>query len=367
MQRTTPPFRADHVGSLLRPQAIKEARAKRARNEIAAEALRAVEDREIEKAIRKQEDIGLKLATDGEFRRSWYQFDFLKELQGVELYQVAEGITFHGVKTKAESVRTIGRVDFTTHSHVDDFRFVKAHTRVTPKMTIPAPNMLHFRPGRNSISKQVYPDLEPFFEDVANASRNAVRAFYDAGCRYLQFDDTTWSMMCDERELAHSRERGDQPENLPATYARMINRALEGKPADMTVTIHSCRGNFRSTFIASGGYDPFAERLFNEVNVDGYFLEYDDERSGSFEPLRFFPKGKKQLVLGLVTSKSGALEKKDDIKRRIEAATKYVALDQLCLSPQCGFASTEEGNVLTEDEQWAKLRLVVEIADEVWG
>ncbi len=367
MQRATPPFRADHVGSLLRPAAIKEARAKRARNEVTADALREVEDREIEQAIRKQEDIGLKLATDGEFRRSWYQFDFLKDLQGVELYQVAEGITFHGVKTKAESVRTVGRVDFTTHPHLEDFRFLKAHTRVTPKMTIPAPNMLHFRPGRSSISKQVYPDLEPFFEDVANASRKAVRAFYDAGCRYLQFDDTTWSMMCDQRELAHSRERGDEPEKLPAVYARMINRALEGKPADMTVTMHSCRGNFRSTFIASGGYEPFAERLFNEVNVDGYFLEYDNERSGGFEPLRFFPKGRKQLVLGLITSKSGALEKKDDIKRRIEEASKYVALDQLCLSPQCGFASTEEGNVLTEGEQWAKLRLVVEIADEVWG
>ncbi len=199
------------------------------------------------------------------------------------------------------------------------------------------------------------------------SSRNAVRAFYDAGCRYLQFDDTTWSMMCDERELAHSRERGDQPEKLPATYARMINRALKGKPADRTVTLHSCRGNFRSTFIASGGYDPFAERLFNEVNVDGYFLEYDDERSGSFEPLRFFPKGKKQLVLGLITSKSGAPEKKDDIKRRIEEATKYVSLDQLCLSPQCGFASTEEGNVLAEDEEWAKLRMIGDIAREVWG
>jgi 5-methyltetrahydropteroyltriglutamate--homocysteine methyltransferase len=367
MQRTTPPLRADHVGSLLRPAAIKEARAGRARNEITAEALRGVEDREIEKAIRKQEDVGLKLATDGEFRRSWYQFDFLKGLQGVELYEVAEGITFRGVKTKAESVRTIGRVDFTTHPHLEDFRFLRGHTRVTPKMTIPAPNMLHFRPGRGSISKQVYPDLEPFFEDVGNASRKAVRAFYDAGCRYLQFDDTTWSMMCDERELAHSRERGDEPEKLPAVYARMINRALEGKPADMTVTMHSCRGNFRSTFIASGGYEPFAERLFNEVNVDGYFLEYDNERSGGFEPLRFFPKGKKQLVLGLITSKSGALENKDAIKRRIDEATKYVALDQLCLSPQCGFASTEEGNVLTEDEQWAKLRLVVEIADEVWG
>jgi 5-methyltetrahydropteroyltriglutamate--homocysteine methyltransferase len=367
MLRSTPPFRADHVGSLLRPAALKAARAKRERGDITAEALRAVEDREIENAIRKQEEVGLKLATDGEFRRAWYQFDFLKGLDGVELYQVAEGITFHGVKTKAESVRTIGRVGFSKHAHVDDFRFVKDHTRVMPKMTIPAPNMLHFRPGRRSISKEVYPDLEAFFEDVANATRKAVRVFYDAGCRYLQFDDTTWAMMCDERELAHSRERGDEPEKLPAAYARMINRALEGKPADMTVTMHSCRGNFRSTFIASGGYEPFAERLFNEVKLDGYFLEYDTERAGGFEPLRFFPKGNKQLVLGLVTSKSGALEKKDDIKRRIEEATKYVALDQLCLSPQCGFASTEEGNVLSEDEQWAKLRMIVEIAEDVWG
>ena len=367
MQRTAPPFRADHVGSLLRPAAVKEARAGHQRGEIAAGALRAIEDREIENAIRKQEEIGLKLATDGELRRSWYQFDFLKGLDGVELYRVEEGITFHGVKTKAESVRTVGRVDFSSHPHVGDFRFLKEHTRVVPKMTIPAPNMLHFRPGRRSISKEVYPDLEPFFEDVANASRKALRAFYDAGCRYLQFDDTTWAMMCDERELALSRERGDDPEKLPAIYARMINRALEGKPADMTVTMHSCRGNFRSTWIAQGGYEPFAERLFNELNIDGYFLEYDNERSGGFEPLRFFPKGNKQLVLGLITSKSGALEKKDDIKRRIDEAAKYVALDQLCLSPQCGFASTEEGNVLTEDEQWAKLRLVVEIADEVWG
>ncbi len=367
MQRTTPPFRADHVGSLLRPAALKEARGKRERNEITAAELRAVEDREIEKAIRKQEEIGLKLATDGEFRRSWYQFDFLKGLDGVELYQVGEGIAFHGVRTKAESVRVIGRVGFSTHPHLDDFRFVKEHTRVTPKMTIPAPNMLHFRPGRRSISKEVYPDLEPFFVDAADASRRAVRAFYDAGCRYLQFDDTTWAMMCDERELAHSRQRGDEPEKLPAIYARMINRALEGKPADMTVTLHSCRGNFRSTWIAQGGYEPFAERLFNEVNVDGYFLEYDSERAGGFEPLRFFPKGRKQLVLGLVTSKSGALEHKDDIKRRIEEATKYVALDQLCLSPQCGFASTEEGNVLSADEQWAKLKTIVEIAAEVWG
>jgi 5-methyltetrahydropteroyltriglutamate--homocysteine methyltransferase len=367
MQRTTAPFRADHVGSLLRPPALKDARAKRAAGKITAAQLKEVEDREIEGAIKKQEEIGLKLATDGEFRRSWWQFDFFAKLDGVELYQVAGGIQFHGVDTKPESVRVIGRVDYSTHPHVDDIRFVKDHTRVTPKMTIPSPAVLHFRQGRQSISKAVYPDLDAYFEDVGNAYRKAVRAFYDAGCRYLQLDDTTWSMMCDARELGHSRERGDDPPKLPAAYARMINKALEGKPSDMTVTMHSCRGNFRSTWIAEGGYDPMAETLFNEVGVDGYFLEYDSDRAGGFAPLRFFPKGKKQLVLGLVTSKSGKLEKKDDIKRRIDEAAKYVALDQLCLSPQCGFASTEEGNVLSEDEQWAKLRMIVEIADEVWS
>jgi 5-methyltetrahydropteroyltriglutamate--homocysteine methyltransferase len=367
MQRTTPPFRADHVGSLLRPAALKEARAKRERNEITAEALRAVEDREIEKVIRKQEEVGLKLATDGELRRSWWQFDFFKDLDGVELYQVGEGIVFHGVKTKAESVRVAGKVGYSSHPHIEDFRFLKAHTRVVPKMTIPAPGVMHFRQGRRSISKEVYPELGPYFDDVAAAYRKAVRAFYEAGCRYLQLDDTTWSMMCDERELAHSRERGDDPPTLPAAYARMINQALDGKPADMAVTMHSCRGNFRSTWIAEGGYEPMAERLFNEVNVDGYFLEYDSHRAGGFEPLRFFPKGKKQLVLGLITSKSGKLEMKDGIRRRIDEATKYVSLDQLCLSPQCGFASTEEGNILAEEEQWAKLQLIVEIADEVWA
>jgi len=367
MQRGTPPFRADHVGSLLRPAALKAARERHAKAEIGADALRAVEDREIANAMKKQEEIGLKLATDGEFRRSWWQFDFFTGLDGVELYPVGEGIAFHGVATKAESVRVIGRVGYSTHPHIDHFRFLKEHTRVMPKMTIPAPGVLHFRQGRRSISRNAYPDLDAYFDDVAAAYRKAVRAFYDAGCRYLQLDDTTWSMMCDERELAHSRERGDEPHKLPAAYARMINQALEGKPADLAVTMHSCRGNFRSTWIAEGGYEPMAERLFNEVGVDGYFLEYDSARAGGFEPLRFFPKGKKQLVLGLITSKSGALENKDDIKRRIDEATKYVALDQLCLSPQCGFASTEEGNVLSEDAQWAKLRMIVEIAHDVWS
>jgi 5-methyltetrahydropteroyltriglutamate--homocysteine methyltransferase len=367
MQRTKPPYRADHVGSLLRPAALKEARAKRAKGEITAEALRQIEDREIEKVIKKQAEVGLKLATDGELRRSWWQFDFFKDLDGVELYSTGRGIIFAGVETKAESVHTVGRLGFSGHPHVADFRFVKDHTTVTPKMTIPAPGVLHFRQGRPSVSKSVYPDLDPFFDDLAQAYRKAVRAFYDAGCRYLQLDDTTWSMMCDKRELEHSRERGDQPEKLPRIYAKMIDQAIRDRPSDMVVTMHSCRGNFRSTWIAEGGYEPVADVMFNETPLDGYFLEYDSDRAGGFEPLRFFPKGKKQLVLGVVTSKSGALESKDDIKRRIDEATKYVALDQLCLSPQCGFASTEEGNVLSEEQQWAKLRMIVELADEVWG
>jgi 5-methyltetrahydropteroyltriglutamate--homocysteine methyltransferase len=366
-QRTTPPFRADHVGSLLRTAPLKAARAKHAKGEIKDADLRAVEDREIEKVVRKQEEVGLKLATDGEFCRSWWHFDFYKGLDGVEMYSTGKGIVFAGVETKAESVRVVGKIGFTSHPHVEHFKFLKAHTKVTPKMTIPAPSTLHFRQGRQSISKDIYPDMDAYFDDVAKAYQKAIRAFYDAGCRYLQLDDTAWSMMCDPREREQSRGRGDNPDALPGIYAAMTNKALEGKPADMAITMHSCRGNFRSTFIASGGYEFVAEQLLGKVNIDGYFLEYDSDRAGGFEPLRFFPKGKKQIVLGLVTSKSGKLEKKNDIKRRIDEATKYVDLDQLCLSPQCGFASTEEGNVLAEEEQWAKLRMIVEIADEVWG
>ncbi|MGC1354684.1 MAG: 5-methyltetrahydropteroyltriglutamate--homocysteine S-methyltransferase [Xanthobacteraceae bacterium] len=367
MQRTTPPFRADHVGSLLRPQALIEARAKRDRNEITAEALAAIEDREIERAIRKQEETGLMLATDGELRRTWWQFDFFRGLDGVEMYTADRGIQFHGVTTKSRALKINGKVGFSGHPMIEHFKFLKAHTRVTPKMTIPAPSTLHFRQGRSAISKELYPDLDSFFDDVGKAYRAAIRAFYDAGCRYLQLDDTAWAMACDPSERLHSKERGDDPDTLPQRYARVTNAALEGRPADMVITMHSCRGNFRSTFIASGGYEFVAEQLLGNTNLDGYFLEYDTERAGGFEPLRYFPKGKHQLVLGLVTSKFGELEKKDDIKRRIDEATKYVSLDQLCLSPQCGFASTEEGNALSEEEQWAKLRMVVEIADEVWG
>ena len=367
MQRTKPPVRADHVGSLLRTAPLKEARAKHAKREIDDAALKAVEDREIEKIIRKQEEIGFKLATDGEFRRSWWHFDFYKGLDGVEMFDTGKGIVFAGVETKAEAIRIVGKLGLPGHAHLEHFKFLRAHTKVTPKMTIPAPSTMHFRQGRQNISKQAYPDMDAFYDDLATTDQKAIRAFYDAGCRYLQLDDTAWSMMCDPKEREHSRERGDNPDELPAKYAAMTNKALEGKPADMTITTHSCRGNFRSTFIASGAYDFVAEQLLGNVNIDGYFLEYDTDRSGGFEPLRFVPKGNKMVVLGLVTSKSGTLESKDAIKRRIDEATKYVALDQLCLSPQCGFASTEEGNILAEEEQWAKLRMIVELADEVWG
>jgi len=366
-QRTTPPFRADHVGSLLRTAPLKDARSKRAQGVITAAQLKEIEDREIENVIKKQEDVGLKLATDGEFRRSWWHFDFFKGLQGVTPFTTEGGIQFHGVQTKHEGIKISSKMGFSDHPMLEHFKFLKAHTRVTPKMTIPAPSTLHFRQGRNLISKDVYPTLDAFFDDLAATYRAAIRAFHDAGCRYLQLDDTAWAMVCDPSERAHSKERGDDPDSLPARYARLTNAALEGKPADMAITMHSCRGNFRSTFIASGGYEFVAEQLLAHTGLDGYFLEYDSDRAGGFEPLRFFPKGKKQLVLGLVTSKSGKLESKDAIKRRIDEAAKYIALDQLCLSPQCGFASTEEGNVLAEDEQWAKLRMIVELADEIWG
>ena len=366
MQRTKAPFRADHVGSFLRPAALKEARAKREQGAITAAELKAVEDREIEKIIKKQEEIGLKLATDGEFRRSWWHFDFLGMLDGVELYESDQGIQFRGVQTKAQSLRIVGKVGFSNHPMLEHFKFLKAHTSVLPKMTIPAPPVLHFRLAKDGIKKDVYPDLDGFFHDLGQAYKQAVKGFYDAGCRYLQFDDTVWAYLCSQEELRKARERMSNVDQLQGIYARVINAALEGKPADMVITTHVCRGNFRSTWISEGGYEPVAETLLGMVNYDGYFLEYDSDRAGGFEPLRFLPKGNKAVVLGLVTSKSGTLEKKDDVKRRIDEAAKFAPLEQFCLSPQCGFASTEEGNVLAEEEQWAKLRMIKELADEVW-
>ncbi len=364
-QRTSPPFRADHVGSLLRPTVLKDARAKFAAGTLDAAGLKKIEDEEIIKVVKKQEEIGLQLATDGEFRRSWWHFDFFRGLQGVDLVE-APPIKFHGVVTKSEAIKINRKVDFAGHPHLEHFKFLKANCSVVPKMTIPAPSTFHFRQGRAMVSKEAYPDLDVFFDDVGKAWQKAIRAFYDAGCRYLQLDDTAWAMICDPKEREGSKARGDNPDALPEIYARVTNAALKDKPADMAITMHSCRGNFRSTWIAQGGYEFVAEQLLGKTNLDGYFLEYDSDRAGGFEPLRYFPKGDKQLVLGLVTSKSGTLESKDDIKRRIDQATKYVALEQLCLSPQCGFSSTEEGNVLAEDEQWAKLRMIVELSKEIW-
>jgi 5-methyltetrahydropteroyltriglutamate--homocysteine methyltransferase len=365
--RTRPPFRADHVGSILRTAPLKDARAKHAAGEMSAAALQEVEDREIEKIIKKQEDIGLKLATDGEFRRSWWHYDFFDMLDGVERYELDHGIQFQGVQSKALGIRVIDKIGFSNHPMLEHFKFVKAHTRVMPKMTIPSPNVLHFRLEPGAVYGSAYTHRDDIFDDLAAAYQKAVRAFYNAGCRYLQFDDTAWAYLCSRDELKKAKGRGLNVDHLQEAYARTINKALEAKPADMTITTHVCRGNFRSSWIASGGYEPVAEKLLQRCNYDGYFLEYDSERAGGFEPLQFLPKGNKIVVLGLITSKTGTLERKDDVKRRIEEATKYVDLDQLALSPQCGFASTEDGNVLAEEQQWAKLKLVVDIASEVWS
>ena len=362
----TPPFRADMVGSLLRSSTLKAARDRRERGEIDAAALERVEDEEIVKLVRKQEEVGLKAVTDGEYRRAWWHYDFLGALDGVELVSVDQGIQFAGVQTKAQAPRIVGKIGFSDHPFIEHFKFLAANTGRVPKMTIPSPSMLHYRGGRKMINAGVYADMEGFYHDLGQAYRGAVGAFADAGCRYLQLDDVSFAYLCDPDQRTMLAERGDDPGKQPQIYADMINAAVRGRPSDMVVTMHLCRGNFRSTFVASGGYEPVAELLFNGIDIDGYFMEWDNDRSGGFEPLRFLPKGKK-VVLGLVTSKSGTLESKDDIRRRIDEASKYASLDQLCLSPQCGFASTEEGNTLAEDEQWAKLRMIVEVAEEVWG
>jgi 5-methyltetrahydropteroyltriglutamate--homocysteine methyltransferase len=366
MKRTKPPFRADHVGSLLRPAALKDARAKRAKGEISAAELKAVEDREIERVIRKQEEVGLQAVTDGEFRRSWWHLDFLWGLDGVERHVMETGVTFAGVKTRAEGIKVTGKIGYSGHPMIEHYKFVAAHTKVTPKITIPAPSALYGRPTPTPINRDVYPDNEAMFHDLGQAYRKAVRAFADAGCRYLQLDEVFIAMLCDEKYRQQMRARGDDPERLGEIYGDLINVAMSDIPSDMTITMHMCRGNYKSTFMGAGGYEAVQEILFNKINVHGYFMEYDDARSGGFEPLRMLPKGK-QVVLGIVTTKTGKLESKDDLKRRIDEAARYAPLDQLCLSGQCGFASTEEGNVLTEDEQWAKLRRIVEVAEDVWG
>lgn len=366
MLRTAPPFRADHVGSLLRPPHLKEARDRRQRGEVTAEQLRSVEDQCIQDVIAKQESIGLRGVTDGEFRREFWHIDFLAGLDGVESYRGGSGIQFKGAETKPIGLRVTGKIGFKSHPMVEHFRFLKDHTNRVPKMTIPSPSVLHFRGGRKAVPENIYPTMEEFFRDLGIAYRKAVRAFADSGCRYLQIDETNLAYLCDPDQRQMLKERGDDPEKLPNIYASLINTAISDRPSNMVITMHLCRGNFRSLWIAQGGYEPIAEILFNQVNVNGYFMEYDTERAGGFEPLRFVPKGK-TVVLGLVTSKTGKLETKDDLKRRLDQASRYLDLEQLCLSPQCGFASTEEGNVLAEEEQWAKLSLIVETADEIWG
>jgi 5-methyltetrahydropteroyltriglutamate--homocysteine methyltransferase len=368
VQRTRPPFRADHVGSLLRPAALRDARAQRERGDISAEQLTEIEDQAIEALIAKQEAIGLKSITDGEFRRASWQTDFLQALDGIETFLGDRKLKFQGAAQPKQWVSRVkeklGR--FSGHPQIAHWKFVADHTRATAKVTIPSPSALHFRQGRAAVPEAIYPDMADFYRDLGQLYAKAVRGFADAGCRYLQLDEVNLAYLCDPSLREHVKARGDDPGTLPLTYAGMINAAMSDIPSDMTITMHLCRGNFRSTFVASGGYEPVAEILFNTIKVHGYFMEYDSARAGGFEPLRFLPKGK-TVVLGLVTSKTGALESRDTILRRIEEAAKFVALDQLALSPQCGFASTEEGNTLAEDEQWAKLSMIVEIAEEVWG
>ena len=367
MQRNTAPFRADTVGSFLRPQAIKQAREQFTAGEIDATALRRIEDEAIRDVVTHQRACGLQVVTDGEFRRAWWHFDFFDGLQGVERYDVDQGIQFNGVQTKAHSVRVVSKLGFGDHPMLEDFRYLQSVSGdAVAKMTIPSPSVLHFRGGRKAIDATVYPELDAYFDDLAQTYRDAIKAFYDAGCRYLQLDDTVWAYLCSDDQKQQIRERGDDPEELARIYARVLNKAIEGKPDDLTIGLHVCRGNFRSTWISEGGYEPVAEILFGTVNIDAFFLEYDNQRSGGFEPLRFIRPGNQQVVLGLITTKNGELENPQTVKQRLAEAAQYVDINQICLSPQCGFASTEEGNSLTEEQQWAKLHLLVDIAKNVW-
>ncbi|AVT31797.1 5-methyltetrahydropteroyltriglutamate--homocysteine S-methyltransferase [Plantactinospora sp. BC1] len=366
-----PPFRADHVGSLLRPARLLTARADRAAGRISAEELRAVEDDAIREVVRLQESIGLRTATDGEFRRTSWHMDFIYQLGGIDPADEKLTVEFFNAAGKLEfqsaALRVHDRVKLTDTIFGDAFTFLKQQvTTGTPKLTIPSPSMVHYRGGRAAIDTAVYPDLDQFWADLSAAYAEQVRRLADLGCSYLQFDDTSLAYLNDPRQREMVAAQGGDPEHQHERYIRQINASLAGRPAGLSVTTHMCRGNFRSSWAAEGGYDFVAEALFSQLDVDGFFLEYDDERSGDFAPLRFVPPGKK-VVLGLVTTKRGELESKDALKRRIDEAARYVPLEQLCLSPQCGFSSTVEGNALTQEEQVAKLRLIVETAQEVWG
>ena len=370
--RTTPPFRADHVGSLLRPPELLRAREDAAAGRIDAEALRAAEDEAIRGAVRLQRDVGLRAVTDGEFRRTSWHMDFIYGLDGISTADDKVKVSFHNeagdIEFTAAALHVNGRIGVSETIFGDAFSFLQGCADgAVPKLTIPSPSMVHWRGGRAAIDEGVYPELDGFWSDLTAAYREEVRRLAELGCTYLQFDDTSLAYLNDPAQRLHAASIGGDPDRQHVEYIRHINEALEGRPAGMSVTTHMCRGNFRSSWVAEGDYEHVAEALFHELEVDGYFMEWDDERSGGFEPLRLLPRGPKQVVLGLVTTKRGALESKDELKRRIEEASRHVPLDQLCLSPQCGFSSTVDGNALTADEQRAKLALVVEVADEVWG
>jgi 5-methyltetrahydropteroyltriglutamate--homocysteine methyltransferase len=372
--RTRPPFRADHVGSFLRPKYLLDAREQRAKGEIDAEQLRAVEDKAIAEIVKFQQDVGLQSITDGEFRRTYFHIDFLEQLGGVKTDIPVTIRKPDGSEELAPPVmRVIDKVRHVKDIQRADFEYLKRQVESsgrsgsTPKVTIPSPTMLHFRGGRAGISREAYPELDPaFYDDVANAYGDELRSLAAAGCTYVQMDDTNMAYLCDEKMREAARQRGDDPNELPHRYAGFINKVVAQKPEGMTLAMHLCRGNFKSTHAAAGNYEPVAEALLAEMKLDAYFMEYDDERSGDFRPLRFLPKGK-VVVLGLVTTKFGEMESKDALKRRIDEASKYAPLEQLCLSPQCGFSSTVHGNNIAVEAQRSKLRLVVEVANEVWG
>jgi 5-methyltetrahydropteroyltriglutamate--homocysteine methyltransferase len=370
-RRSTPPFRADHVGSLLRPKALLQAREDHRDGTIDDEELRSVEDAAIAEVVRMQEDVGLQSATDGEFRRASWHMDFIYALGGTRRTDERITVSFRnregGLQFDTAALRVDERITLKRPIFADAFTYLREQvTTTTPKLTIPSPSMIHYRGGRASIDESVYPDMEDFWRDLTGAYNQQVTALYEQGCRYLQFDDVSLAYLNDPQQREHVRAMGGDPDRQHVEYIRHINEALAGKPDDMAITTHMCRGNFQSSWVAEGGYDHVAEALFTELDVDGFFMEWDDERSGGFEPLRFVPPGK-VVVLGLVTTKTGQLERKDDLKRRLDEASQYVDIDQLCLSPQCGFASTSEGNALTYDDEVAKLELIVETAAEVWG
>jgi 5-methyltetrahydropteroyltriglutamate--homocysteine methyltransferase len=371
-RRTRPPFRADHVGSLLRPSELLHAREEFAAGRIDAEALRAAEDDAIREAVGKQEEVGLQSATDGELRRASWHMDFIYQLDGITKEPGEIKVKFHNEQGDIEftpaALHVDGKLGVSKTIFGDDFRFLQQTvTRNLPKLTIPSPSMVHYRGGKAAVDPRVYPELDSFWADLVAAYREQVRRLGELGCTYLQFDDTSLAYMNDPHQREYIASIGGDPERQHLDYIRHINEALAERPDGMSVTTHACRGNFRSAWAAEGSWDFVAEALLNELQVDGFFMEWDDERSGGFEPLRFLPKGEKQVVLGLVTTKKGELEPKDELRRRIDEAAKHAPLEQLCLSPQCGFSSTVEGNELTHDDQWRKLALIVEVAEEVWG